>query len=254
MRGRLGRSIALFSLVVFPLTFASLWSQLLNATTVSFCRLFIQYECVCDPLKSSNLEEKVPYLSFQRIKTAATMAPSITTDGNSVTITINHSPNGTTNGSVSGKVLPNPQSDPASYGAHHKKFISEGQPTSDEGWLQRAREVSEILAVDAAARDIENKSPRTEVSLLKSAGLLKVLGPKNIGGGGQSWEVGYKVIREVAKGDGSLGMLLGYHLLWSTTANVVGNEEQKERVQNLIIENNYFVGGAFYVCEWSGVY
>jgi hypothetical protein len=176
------------------------------------------------------------------------MAPSIVSDGNSVTITINHSPNatahGSLNGALAGKVLPNPHSDPASYGTHHKRFISEGLPTSTEGWLQRAREVSEILATDAASRDIENKSPRAEVSLLKSAGLLKVLGPKNIGGGGQDWEVGYKVIREVAKGDGSLGMLLGYHLLWSTTANVVGNDEQKERVQKLIIENNYFVGGA----------
>ena len=42
----------------------------------------------------------------------------------------------------------------------------------------------------------------------------------------------------------SLGMLLGYHLLWSTTANVVGTPEQAERTQELIISNNYFVGGA----------
>lgn len=39
-------------------------------------------------------------------------------------------------------------------------------------------------------------------------------------------------------------MLLGYHLLWSTTANVVGNPEQAERYQELIISNNYFIGGA----------
>lgn len=42
----------------------------------------------------------------------------------------------------------------------------------------------------------------------------------------------------------SLGMLLGYHLLWSTTANVVGTVEQADRFQKLIISNNYFVGGA----------
>lgn len=39
-------------------------------------------------------------------------------------------------------------------------------------------------------------------------------------------------------------MLLGYHLLWSTTANVVGSAEQADRFQDLIISNNYFVGGA----------
>lgn len=39
-------------------------------------------------------------------------------------------------------------------------------------------------------------------------------------------------------------MILGYHLLWSTIARVVGTEEQRERVEKLIVENNYFVGGA----------
>lgn len=39
-------------------------------------------------------------------------------------------------------------------------------------------------------------------------------------------------------------MLLGYHLLWSTTANVVGTLEQADRFQELIISNNYFLGGA----------
>lgn len=133
--------------------------------------------------------------------------------------------------------------DPAVYDEHHNRFKAEGLPKSGDAWVARAREVSEILSVDAANRDIENKSPRAEVALLKSAGLLIVLGPTKYGGGGQTWDIGYKVIREIAKGDGSLGMLLGYHLLWSTTANVVGTDEQKERTQKLIIENNYFVGG-----------
>lgn len=39
-------------------------------------------------------------------------------------------------------------------------------------------------------------------------------------------------------------MLLGYHLLWSTIANVVGTPEQADRTHQLIISNNYFVGGA----------
>lgn len=39
-------------------------------------------------------------------------------------------------------------------------------------------------------------------------------------------------------------MLLGYHLLWSRTAHIVGTAEQAERYQELIISNNYFVGGA----------
>jgi len=38
-------------------------------------------------------------------------------------------------------------------------------------------------------------------------------------------------------------MLLGYHLLWSWTANVVGTDEQRDRAQENIITNNYFIGG-----------
>jgi alkylation response protein AidB-like acyl-CoA dehydrogenase len=167
------------------------------------------------------------------------MAPSTTHD-----VSIN---NHSATKPASENIKPNPASDPRVYDIHHQKFISDGIPSTSEGWIQRARQVGEILAIDAAARDIENKSPKAEVSLLKSSGMLKVLGPKAIGGGGQDWSVGYKVIREVAKGDGSLGMLLGYHLLWSTTANVVGTEEQKERWQKTIIRNNYFVGGKYYL-------
>lgn len=135
-----------------------------------------------------------------------------------------------------------PSTDPAVYAEYQSKWSA--LPETADAWLARAREVREVLARDAAQRDQENKSPRAEVALLKHSGLLKVLGWKKYGGGEQPWSVGYQVIREVAKADGSIGMLLGYHLLWSTTANVVGSTEQVERTQQLIISNNYFVGGA----------
>jgi len=97
-------------------------------------------------------------------------------------------------------------------------------------------------------RDIEQKIPVAEVSLLKASGLTRVLGPTEYGGGGQPWNIAYQIIREVAKGDGSLGMLLGYHLLWSWTAHVVGTDEQRDRWQKTITENNYFIGGEI---AWS---
>ncbi|KAL4867479.1 hypothetical protein BDV12DRAFT_209855 [Aspergillus spectabilis] len=133
-------------------------------------------------------------------------------------------------------------SDPSVYASYESKWST--LPDTAEAWLARAREVAEVLARDAAQRDQENKSPRAEIALLKHSGLLKLLGPKKYGGGEQPWSVAYQVIREVAKADGSIGMLLGYHLLWSTTANVVGTPEQIERTHERIITNNYFVGGA----------
>lgn len=157
--------------------------------------------------------------------------------------------NGDTNGHSNSHetVQPNAlarSTDPARYNDHHKSFADIGLPSKPDGWIQRAAQVAAILAEDAVVREREGKSPFAEISLLKSAGLTRLLGPTKYGGGGQGWDVAYKVIREVAKGDGSLGMLLGYHLLWSWTSAVVGTDEQNDRTQKLIIENNYFVGGA----------
>lgn len=39
-------------------------------------------------------------------------------------------------------------------------------------------------------------------------------------------------------------MLLGYHLLWSTTASVLGTDEQADRFQKLIVGDNLVLGGA----------
>ncbi|KAK9442502.1 thermophilic desulfurizing enzyme family protein [Metarhizium brunneum] len=132
--------------------------------------------------------------------------------------------------------------DPTVYDEYRSTWAE--QPKNDGEWIQRAKDVAVVLAADAVQRDRENKSPRAEIALLKHSGLLKVLGSQRYGGGEQPWFVGNQVIREVARGDGSIGMLLGYHLLWSTIARVVGSPAQAERFEELIIANNYFVGGA----------
>lgn len=93
-----------------------------------------------------------------------------------------------------------PATDPAVYAEYQAKWFA--LPDTADAWLARAREVAEVLAQNAAQRDQENKSPHAEVALLKYSGLLKLLGPTKYGGGEQPWSVGYKAIREVAKGDG----------------------------------------------------
>jgi len=90
--------------------------------------------------------------------------------------------------------------DPAVYDEYKTKWAE--LPTDGAGWVERAREVGQVLTQDAHVRERANKAPRAEVALLKHAGLLKVLGPKKYGGGEQPWSIAYKTIREVAKGDG----------------------------------------------------
>nr|WP_208114324.1 acyl-CoA dehydrogenase family protein [Actinomycetospora succinea] len=117
-------------------------------------------------------------------------------------------------------------------------------PRTEEEWLERARLVRGLLAADAAARDAAGATPYAEVALLKDAGLVTLLGPVEHGGGGQEWPTAYRVIREVAAGDGSIGQLLGYHLLWFWAARLVGTPEQIAQVEAEATRQRWFFGGA----------
>ncbi len=118
------------------------------------------------------------------------------------------------------------------------------RPATPEGWLERAQDVAALLATDAVARDRAGETPHAEVRLLKESGLVTLLGPVAHGGGGQTWSTAYKVIREVAKGDGSIGQLLGYHYLWAWAVRLVGTDAQIEAVEQLYTESDLFFGGA----------
>ncbi|ODU02722.1 MAG: monooxygenase [Pseudonocardia sp. SCN 72-86] len=117
-------------------------------------------------------------------------------------------------------------------------------PDSADAWLARAREVREVLAVGAAARDRAGETPYNEIALLKDSGLVTLLGPVAHGGGGQEWPTAYRVVREIAAADGSIGQLLGYHYLWNWAARLVGTPEQIEAVEADAARNRWFFGGA----------
>ncbi|MGV9522495.1 acyl-CoA dehydrogenase family protein [Streptomyces griseus] len=117
-------------------------------------------------------------------------------------------------------------------------------PDSPDAWIERAAEVAALLATDAAARDRAGATPYTEIRLLKDSGLVTLLGPAEHGGGGHDWTTAYRVIREVAKADGSIGQLLGYHYLWNWAARLVGTREQWEHVEAEAVRHTWFFGGA----------
>lgn len=117
-------------------------------------------------------------------------------------------------------------------------------PATPDEWLARATEVAAILASDAVARERANGTPYAEVQLLKDAGLVTLLGPVEHGGGGQNWTTAYRVIREIATGDGSIGQLIGYHYLWFWAVRLVGTPEQIEAVEEQGTRERWFFGGA----------
>lgn len=123
-------------------------------------------------------------------------------------------------------------------------WADQARPTTAAGWIERAGEVAGILATDAVERDRAQAVPTAEIALLKDAGLVTLLGPTEHGGAGQTWDVAYQVIREVASGDGSIGQLIGYHYLWAWAVRLVGTDAQIAAVDELYTSQNLFFGGA----------
>ena len=117
-------------------------------------------------------------------------------------------------------------------------------PTTESEWLERARLVRRVLETDAAERDRAARTPHAEIALLKDSGLVTVLGPREHGGAGLEWPAAYRIVREVAAGDGSIGQLLGYHYLWFWAARLVGTPEQIAAVEEQATRNRWFFGGA----------
>jgi alkylation response protein AidB-like acyl-CoA dehydrogenase len=75
----------------------------------------------------------------------------------------------------------------------------------------RAEAIASDLADRGAALDRDGKPPYTEISILKSSGLLNALHAPQIGGSGLSWVDGLRLVRILARGESSIGQLLGYH-------------------------------------------
>lgn len=48
----------------------------------------------------------------------------------------------------------------------------------------------------------------------------------------------------LAADSSSIGMLLGYHILWSQIADVVGTDAQADALHEAYVTNNYYIGGA----------
>lgn len=98
----------------------------------------------------------------------------------------------------------------------------------------RAEEISADLASRGAELDRDGRPPLSEIVKLKNAGLLNALHAPAIGGGGLDWVDGLKLVRILARGESSIGQLLGYHFVnsqyiyWAiedaARANALGTE------------------------------
>ncbi|GAA4309650.1 acyl-CoA dehydrogenase family protein [Streptomyces venetus] len=110
-------------------------------------------------------------------------------------------------------------------------------------WLRVARETADDLATDAVAREQAGKPPFDEVSRLRESGLLTLLVPAGLGGGGGDWTTAYAVVREIAAADGAIGQLLGCHYFMSWSARLLTDPALAVRLEQRSAAEQWCWGG-----------
>ena len=107
-----------------------------------------------------------------------------------------------------------------------------------------AERVAAALAATAVARDRLGGTAKTERDLLRGSGLLKMSIPTAFGGAGASWDETLRVVRRLARVDGSLAHLFGFHHLLVATVRLFGEEEQWMEAFAQTARRSWFWGNA----------
>lgn len=108
-------------------------------------------------------------------------------------------------------------------------------------WLAVAREVSAEFALAAPEGYRTRRRPTAEIERLKASGLATLLVPEHLGGGGGDWRLVVEVIREIAAGNGSLGVLLTHH--YFGIEGIAGlPEPERTRAYREVLETRAFRG------------
>lgn len=105
-----------------------------------------------------------------------------------------------------------------------------------------ATSLADEFAETAVERDAQGGSPIKELNRIRESGLLKLHIPEAYGGWGADWITTLKIVREIAKSDGSLGQLLGYHYVNSVTPELFGTPEQKAKYYTNLAKHNWYFG------------
>ncbi|MFF9405059.1 acyl-CoA dehydrogenase family protein [Streptomyces anandii] len=112
-------------------------------------------------------------------------------------------------------------------------------------WLRVARETADDLATDAAAREQAGKAPFDEASRLRESGLLTLLVPAGLGGGGADWPTAYAAVRDIAAADAAIGQLLSCHYFLSWSARFFAEPSLAAQVERQSAAQQWCWGGGF---------
>lgn len=108
--------------------------------------------------------------------------------------------------------------------------------------LAEANRLAGWLAETALAREAADALPFDEVDRLRESGLLAVLVPEDKGGSGGDWTDALAVTRAIARGDGSIGHLIGYQYLNYAVGAGSGSRDQVDALDRGVVEDGWFLG------------
>jgi alkylation response protein AidB-like acyl-CoA dehydrogenase len=111
-------------------------------------------------------------------------------------------------------------------------------------WLAEAARLRALFARDAVANDQTGGQPLAQLRLLKDSGLLTIGVPVAYGGGGASWSTILRVTRELAKADGSIGHLYGYHANFLHNLLTQASEDQRRDWLTRTVAGNWLWGNS----------
>ncbi|SER69729.1 acyl-CoA dehydrogenase family protein [Rhizobium sp. NFR03] len=114
-----------------------------------------------------------------------------------------------------------------------------------EHLFARATSIAANLRARGAELDREGRPPFSEITELKAAGLLNALHPPEIGGGGLDWVDGLRLVRILARGESSIGQLLGYHFVNSQYISWAADDSDLARRLSVeTVEKSLYWGAA----------
>jgi alkylation response protein AidB-like acyl-CoA dehydrogenase len=118
------------------------------------------------------------------------------------------------------------------------------EPDLSDPLVARAAALRAAFHTDAAARDQAGGRPTEQVRLLREAGLPGAQLPREYGGEGASWLSVLRAVRELARTDGSMAHLYGYHHLPIHTTLAYASAAQKERWLRPTVQQQWLWGNS----------
>ena len=100
------------------------------------------------------------------------------------------------------------------------------------------------FATTAVARDRRGGTPKNERDAIRASGLLGLVVPRELGGGGASWQTAYRTVRAIARTDGSIAHVFGFQHLLLATVRLFGTRTQFDALARDTVERRLFWGNA----------